>query len=144
MAKCNECNGSGIRATVGGDVYCYNPVHLCGLCTRPEVAHGEERSAACQEFQAQAHSAATDPQERIAELEAALQVAREAGTALLDALEYCHHCGGQLALDEPLVSHCESCSCDCDDHDEPECTPIYVLHDRLRKALARIEEVSRG
>lgn len=87
-----------------------------------------------------------EQEKQILEANARAAAARDAGTKLLDALEYCHHCGGQLALDDQLVSHCESCPYDCDDHDEPNCTPIYVLHDGLRKALAAIsgKEEPRG
>jgi len=55
---------------------------------------------------------------------------------LLDALETCHNCGVRLATDDMPVSHCESCGCDCDLHEGPECTPVYVLIQRCRKALA--------
>jgi hypothetical protein len=59
----------------------------------------------------------------------------EAATELLDVMETCHICKGALILEEHPV-HCEDCSGDCENHDEPECTPIYVLHARLRKTLA--------
>ena len=75
----------------------------------------------------------------VRKMEAKQKAAREAGAALLDAMEYCHNCGGQIALDEADSTHCENCSWDCDQHDEPACTPIYVLHDRLRKALAALD-----
>lgn len=76
---------------------------------------------------------------RIAELERQLSVARAAFATYLDALEYCHQCGGQLAMDDIDPSHCENCSGDCNSHDEPNCAPIYVLHDRCRKALAQLD-----
>jgi len=60
--------------------------------------------------------------------------AREIARELLAMMETCHICEGALILEEHPV-HCENCSGDCENHAEPECTPIYVLHARLRKAL---------
>lgn len=54
--------------------------------------------------------------------------------ALLEAMETCHICKGLILLEEAPV-HCEDCSWDCDEHDEPNCTPIYVLHEELKKAI---------
>lgn len=57
-----------------------------------------------------------------------------AAEALLDAMEMCHICEGSLIIDD-VPSHCEDCSWDCDDHEEPNCTPIRDLHRALRKAI---------
>lgn len=57
--------------------------------------------------------------------------------AFLDAFDHCHVCQGQLALDDLGPVHCEDCSGDCDDHDEPNCIPIYILHGNARAALKR-------
>lgn len=54
---------------------------------------------------------------------------------LLDALEYCHICGEELRTDHMTVTYCDGCSYDCEDHEGPECTPIYVLMQKCRKAL---------
>lgn len=67
----------------------------------------------------------------------------EAATELLDAMETCHVCKGQLVLEESPI-HCEDCSFDCEEHDEPECTPIYVLHQKLRKAIAAREALRKA
>ena len=56
-------------------------------------------------------------------------------TALLDAMETCHVCGGTLALDDVEPTHCENCSWDCNEHDAPECTPLHHLHREARRAL---------
>lgn len=53
---------------------------------------------------------------------------------LLDVMETCHICKGTLILQEHPV-YCEDCSSDCENHEEPECTPIYVLHAKNRKEL---------
>lgn len=66
--------------------------------------------------------------ERIVALETAAKL-------LLDTMETCHICKGSIILDEN-ATHCENCSYDCDDHEEPRCVPIYVLHQNLRKLLA--------
>lgn len=61
----------------------------------------------------------------------------KAATELLDAMETCHICKGALILEESPI-HCEDCSGDCENHEEPECTPIYVLHANLRKEIKRL------
>lgn len=65
----------------------------------------------------------------------ALARIRKSATKLLDAMETCHICGGLIALDECNPTHCENCSSDCEEHEEPECVLIHVLHDNLRKAV---------
>jgi hypothetical protein len=59
---------------------------------------------------------------------------KKAANALLGAMETCHICKGTLVI-EAVPAHCEDCPGDCDEHPEPDCTPIYVLHQELR-ALA--------
>lgn len=58
----------------------------------------------------------------------------EASTALLDGLETCHICKRQLLIDDG-PAHCEDCSPDCDDHEEPMCQSIYDLARTLRRSL---------
>ena len=60
----------------------------------------------------------------------------DAISALLDAMETCHICQGVLGLDDMEPAHCEDCSWDCDEHEEPECIPLYVLHHRAKRAVA--------
>lgn len=67
----------------------------------------------------------------------------EQATVLLDAMETCHICQGALLLQEEAV-HCEDCSVDCENHEEPECTPIYVLHRSLRKSIANARKITEG
>ncbi|HEV7523024.1 MAG TPA: DUF551 domain-containing protein [Candidatus Angelobacter sp.] len=67
----------------------------------------------------------------------------DAATELLDAMETCHVCKGVLVLQEHPV-HCEDCSGDCENHEGSECTPIYVLHAKLRKALKLATPASTG
>ena len=43
----------------------------------------------------------------------------DAISALLDALETCHVCGGTLHLEDVEPTHCEDCSSYCEDHEEP-------------------------
>lgn len=62
-------------------------------------------------------------------------------TALLDAIETCHICGGTLALDDVEPTHCENCSSDCDYHDAPDCVLLSHLHQEARRALVAL---SRG
>lgn len=57
-----------------------------------------------------------------------------AARALVDAMDTCHICKGELAIDDG-PSHCEDCSGDCDDHEEPECPTIYNLHLALKRTL---------
>ena len=66
-----------------------------------------------------------------------LKAAVEAARALLDAMDTCHICHSKLCLDGIEATHCEDCSYDCDEHEEPACTPIYVLHQRARAALTK-------
>jgi hypothetical protein len=63
-----------------------------------------------------------------------------AANTLLNAMETCHSCGGLLALDDVEPAHCENCPGSCDDHDGPDCTPLYVLHRNLRRAVIAWEE----
>lgn len=53
---------------------------------------------------------------------------------LLDTMETCHVCGAVLLLDEGPV-HCENCSYDCEDHEAPDCVPIFQLHANVRRIL---------
>ena len=57
--------------------------------------------------------------------------------ALVEAMETCHLCKGQVIVEEGPI-HCEDCSFDCDEHEQPSCTPIYVLHGALKTALKRL------
>jgi hypothetical protein len=61
--------------------------------------------------------------------------------AFLDAFDHCHDCGEQLVPDEIMPTHCEGCCYDCDDHDEPACTPMYVLHGEARTALKELAKL---
>lgn len=63
---------------------------------------------------------------------------REAATALVAAMETCHLCQGLILIEEG-PTHCENCSYDCEEHDEPNCIGIDVLHARLKAALAALE-----
>ena len=54
--------------------------------------------------------------------------------ALVDAMETCHICHGTVLVDNDPV-HCEDCSYDCDNHDEPPCKTLYDLHRELKIAL---------
>ncbi len=122
ITLCEKCGGTGKDPKV----------QMSGCC-----AIGHAKSCQCKLCQWRRHGYKQEQQ--LIERDRQLAEAREAVpviTELLDALEYCHACGGQIALDETLVTHCEGCSYDCDDHDEPACTPIYVLHDRVRKVIA--------
>jgi hypothetical protein len=67
-----------------------------------------------------------------------LKAAVEAARALLDAMETCHVCQCVVSLEDGLPIHCENCSWDCDEHEEPACTPIYVLHQRARSAIGAV------
>ena len=58
--------------------------------------------------------------------------------ALLVAMETCHVCHGTLSLDDVEPTHCEDCSWDCDEHPEPNCTPLYVLHLKAKRAVRRL------
>jgi hypothetical protein len=62
---------------------------------------------------------------------------REAATALLSAMETCHICQGLIVLDEN-PTHCEDCSWDCDDHIDPDCVPMAVLHANLKAAIKKL------
>lgn len=55
---------------------------------------------------------------------------------LLHTMETCHICKGAMILQEHPV-HCEDCSGDCENHDEPECSTIQGLHFAAKKSLAR-------
>ena len=58
-------------------------------------------------------------------------------------METCHICKGTLSLEGDPV-HCEDCTWDCDQHDEPECTPIYVLHADARRAVKLLRSALSG
>jgi hypothetical protein len=59
---------------------------------------------------------------------------KEAASALLEAMETCHHCKGSVLVEEG-PTHCENCSYDCADHEPPSCVGIDVLHAQLKRAL---------
>ena len=82
-------------------------------------------------------------QVEVARLRADAERLVDAGNSLLNAMETCHICQGTLSLDDIEPAHCEDCSGDCDSHDEPDCTPIYVLHRDLRAAIDAAREVGR-
>ena len=67
-----------------------------------------------------------------------------AAKALADAMETCHICEGELLVDEG-PAHCENCSCDCEDHEPPNCRSLYHLHNDLKRSLkqesGRIEKI---
>ena len=75
-----------------------------------------------------------DGYQELAEREAAWQAEREATVKLLDAMETCHICKGALILEDGPI-HCEDCSSDCEEHDEPECESVYSLHGKVRRLL---------
>jgi len=56
--------------------------------------------------------------------------------ALLHAMETCHICQAVLLLaDRGPVSHCEDCTSDCEDHPEPSCESLQVLHSKAKEGL---------
>jgi hypothetical protein len=59
---------------------------------------------------------------------------KAAAEALLLAMETCHICKGILLFPE-VAPHCEDCSWDCEDHEEPSCNPIQSLSQALRNAI---------
>ena len=65
----------------------------------------------------------------------------KAAQALVEAMETCHICKCSLAIDDG-PAHCEDCSGDCDDHDEPDCPTLYSLHRALIRALAAALEAA--
>jgi len=56
-------------------------------------------------------------------------------TDLCAAMETCHDCKGQVVIQEHPVYCEDGCDSNCECHDGPECTPIYVLHAALAKLL---------
>ncbi len=61
-----------------------------------------------------------------------------AAKSLVEGMETCHICKGLVLLNES-ATNCEDCSSDCDDHEEPDCVPIYVLHGKLSAAIVEAE-----
>jgi hypothetical protein len=70
----------------------------------------------------------------------ALEAAAE---RLCEKLDTCHICKGLLHLDDVEPTHCEDCSRDCDEHDEPNCESlgdsVRALRDLLRQKEAHDE-----
>ena len=62
--------------------------------------------------------------------------------ALLDAMETCHICHGQISLADEPPTHCEDCSWDCDEHDEPDCESVFWLHHKAKMAVKGRPEAS--
>ena len=58
-----------------------------------------------------------------------------ASVALVDALETCHVCAGEVCIDTTEPTHCEDCSADCERHKGDECVPVYVLVNKVRAAI---------
>lgn len=67
-------------------------------------------------------------------MEAADRLGNESNE-LLSAMETCHICKGSIIIQD-FPTHCEDCSGDCDDHDEPPCIPVDVAFNQVRRALA--------
>jgi hypothetical protein len=63
-----------------------------------------------------------------------VEALKKAATDLLEAMETCHICKGVILLDEGPI-HCEDHSRDCEEHKQPNCIGIDVLHQRLKRAL---------
>ena len=70
----------------------------------------------------------------MSEYDAVLDAARR----LVDAMDTCHVCRAKLLVDDTPV-HCEDgCSYNCEDHEEPDCAGIDVLHGALDKELKKV------
>jgi hypothetical protein len=80
-----------------------------------------------------------DLEKRLEDAEAALKPCAE----LIKAMETCHICKTQLCVDE-TPTHCESCSYDCEDHEEPDCKPLDVLHGAAKKAIDAAQARAQG
>jgi hypothetical protein len=73
--------------------------------------------------------------ERLKEEFARYEILKTAASALIEGMETCHLCKCTVLIDgDP--THCENCSCDCEDHDAPDCIGLHTLHTRLKKVLA--------
>jgi hypothetical protein len=72
----------------------------------------------------------------VQDLSSQLAEARKGLAELLSALETCHICKGLLIVEDGPM-HCEDCSSDCEDHEEPVCESLYVIHQRLKQLIAR-------
>lgn len=59
----------------------------------------------------------------------------EAAEELLNTMETCHICKAALELQDNPV-HCEDCSGDCENHDEPECKTIQSSHVNLKRLVS--------
>ncbi len=65
-----------------------------------------------------------------------------AASALATALETCHVCSTTLLVEDGPMYCEDGCSSDCEDHAEPNCTPISQIHARLKRAIARAESAA--
>jgi hypothetical protein len=63
-----------------------------------------------------------------------------AADALVTTAETCHICQGTLLVEEG-PAHCEDCSWDCDEHEQPDCLGLDVLHEQLKRMIAKAREV---
>lgn len=59
---------------------------------------------------------------------------RTALKPLLDAMDTCHVCKGNVLVEDGPI-HCLDCSSDCESHEEPACSKISELHAVARAAL---------
>jgi len=62
-------------------------------------------------------------------------------TSLLDAMETCHICHERISLVDEMPTHCEDCSWNCDEHDEPDCESIFWLHHKAKTAVKALREL---
>lgn len=67
--------------------------------------------------------------------ETALAELATTSSALVDALNTCHVCAGEVCLDTTDPTHCCDCSADCEWHEGDECVPIYVFVDKTKTAI---------
>lgn len=58
----------------------------------------------------------------------------EAATKLANAMDTCHICQCKVLVDETPI-YCNDHGYDCQNHEEPPCEGIDVLHTSLRAAL---------
>lgn len=62
----------------------------------------------------------------------------EASSALVNTMETCHICKATVLMESGPI-HCEDCSYDCENHEDPGCPELYDLHLHLKAVIAKVK-----
>lgn len=98
----------------------------------------EEKDQRIAELEAQSRNWETACRVNVASQDAEierLRTALESASTLISAFETCHICTATILVAEGPI-HCENCSYDCEDHEDPDCVGLEVLHANAKRLVS--------